>query len=104
MFFFLFVCLPFWQDPAYSLLVENRFILLDHNKLQQHFRYAVDVQAKMCPGNIYQGPWSEWSPSAEWRTTETSVETEGSRTVYHSHMLFFYTLNYLTGVCFCIGS
>lgn len=78
LFIFVFV---FFQKPAHSLLVENQFILLDHNKLQQQFEYTVDVQAKLCPGNIYQGPWSEWSSSAEWRTTGTSVETEGSRTM-----------------------
>lgn len=32
----------------------------------------------MCPGNIYQGPWSERSSAVEWITTGPSVETEGS--------------------------
>lgn len=26
--------------------------------------YTVDVRAKMCPRNVYQGPWSEWSSPA----------------------------------------
>lgn len=71
----------FPQDPVHSLLIEERFIQLDHSKLKLHQNYSVDVQVKMCPGNLYQGPWSEWSPAADWRTTGTSVETAGRRTM-----------------------
>ncbi|XP_039972841.1 uncharacterized protein LOC120783737 isoform X2 [Xiphias gladius] len=65
------------KDPVYLLLIETKYIQLDHNKLQPKVNYTVDVQAKMCPDNVYRGPWSEWSATAEWRTTETSVEVEG---------------------------
>ncbi|KAF3692291.1 Interleukin-21 receptor [Channa argus] len=57
------------QHQVYSLLADKQFILVDHKKLQQHFNYTVFVQAKMCPENLYQGPWSEWSPTTNWRTT-----------------------------------
>ncbi|KAK1895106.1 Interleukin-21 receptor [Dissostichus eleginoides] len=61
------------KDPVYSLSAgPKRFFLLDSEKLQSHVRYTVDIQAKMCPDNEYFGPWSEWSSSAEWRTTGTS--------------------------------
>ncbi|KAL3059956.1 hypothetical protein OYC64_014538 [Pagothenia borchgrevinki] len=61
------------KDPVYSLSVgPQRFFLLDSEQLQSHVRYTVDIQAKMCPDNYYLGPWSEWSSSAEWRTTGTS--------------------------------
>lgn len=59
------------KDPALSLTVENMHTLvLGHNKLQPHVNYTVDVKAKMCPNNLYKGPWSEWSVTAEWRNTE----------------------------------
>nr|XP_020465318.1 interleukin-21 receptor-like [Monopterus albus]XP_020465319.1 interleukin-21 receptor-like [Monopterus albus] len=65
------------EGLAHSLSAEGNHILLDHNKLQPHCSYTVDVQAKMCPDNIYHGPWSEWSSTAEWRTTETDEQTKG---------------------------
>ncbi|XP_070822918.1 interleukin 21 receptor, tandem duplicate 1 [Chaetodon trifascialis] len=64
------------KDPVHSLEVEEKHILIDHKTLQPHVNYTVDVKAKMCPGNLYEGPWSEWSSSAEWRTTG-SAEIEG---------------------------
>lgn len=60
------VCFPFWQEPSFFPVMEDRFILLEHDKVPQYF--TVDVQAKMCPDFTYQGPWSEWSSTAEWRT------------------------------------
>lgn len=53
---------------------------LHQDKLQPHVAYTVDVQAKMCPENVYRGPWSEWGASVEWRTTGTSGEVEGKMT------------------------
>lgn len=73
---------PFWQDPAHSVLVEKKNALLDQMRLQPHVNYTVDVQAKMCLGALYQGPWSEWSSTAEWRTTGTSAEIEGRTALY----------------------
>nr|XP_046256303.1 interleukin 21 receptor, tandem duplicate 1 isoform X2 [Scatophagus argus] len=55
-------------DPVYFLTVEEKHLLLDHKNLQLHTSYTVDVKAKMCPGILYEGPWSEWSSSAEWAT------------------------------------
>ncbi|XP_042280812.1 interleukin 21 receptor, tandem duplicate 1 [Thunnus maccoyii] len=65
------------KDPAFSNLLDQKYISLDHKKLQPLTNYTVDVQAKYCPENLYQGPWSEWSSTAEWRTAGTSKETEG---------------------------
>ncbi|XP_044064517.1 interleukin 21 receptor, tandem duplicate 1 isoform X2 [Siniperca chuatsi] len=65
------------KDPAHSLVVQEKHILLDHKKLQPHVNYIVDVKAKFCPGLLYEGPWSEWSSTADWRTTGTSAEIEG---------------------------
>ncbi|XP_054477736.1 interleukin 21 receptor, tandem duplicate 1 [Anoplopoma fimbria] len=56
------------KDPVLSLLMKEKNILLDHKHLQPHVFYTVDVQTKMCPGNLYVGPWSEWSSTAHWRT------------------------------------
>uniref|UniRef100_A0A8D3DPB2 Fibronectin type-III domain-containing protein n=1 Tax=Scophthalmus maximus TaxID=52904 RepID=A0A8D3DPB2_SCOMX len=65
------------QDPVHSLLMETTYMRLHQDKLQPHVAYTVDVQAKMCPENVYRGPWSEWGASVEWRTTGTSGEVEG---------------------------
>lgn len=67
---------PSWQDPVHSISLEEKHFLLDQKKLQPHVGYTVDVKAKMCPGNIYQGPWSEWSSTAE------TSEIEGRRALY----------------------
>ncbi|XP_022602126.1 interleukin-21 receptor-like [Seriola dumerili] len=65
------------KHPVLPLFMEKKYIELEHDKLQLHVNYTVDVQAKMCPDNTYHGPWSEWSATAEWRT-RASVETEGN--------------------------
>ncbi|XP_070768676.1 interleukin 21 receptor, tandem duplicate 1 [Enoplosus armatus] len=65
------------KDPALSLLVDQKHILLDQKKLPPHVNYTVDVMARLCPDEIYVGPWSEWSSIAEWRTTSTSAKIEG---------------------------
>uniref|UniRef100_A0A8C3G829 Fibronectin type-III domain-containing protein n=1 Tax=Cyclopterus lumpus TaxID=8103 RepID=A0A8C3G829_CYCLU len=56
------------KHPPLSLSVTEKNILLDHETLSPRVGYTVDVQAQMCPGNLYIGPWSEWSSAAHWRT------------------------------------
>ncbi|XP_037639753.1 interleukin 21 receptor, tandem duplicate 1 [Sebastes umbrosus] len=58
------------KDPVHSLEVSGKYTRLDRKELQPHVMYTVDVQAKMCPGNLYVGPWSEWSSTAEFGETE----------------------------------
>ncbi|KAK2844994.1 hypothetical protein Q5P01_011653 [Channa striata] len=65
------------QNRLPDLSTDDTFILISHKRLQQRFIYTVAVQAKMSPQNTYQGPWSEWSPSAKWRTAGHPVETGG---------------------------
>ncbi|KAI3361326.1 hypothetical protein L3Q82_013504 [Scortum barcoo] len=67
------------KDPTYAPSVEKKQYLLDQMRLglQPYVNYTVDVQAKMCPGNLYQGPWSEWSSTAGFKTTGPSEEIEG---------------------------
>lgn len=55
------------KAPVHFLEVEEKYNLLDCKKLQPYVSYVVDVQAKMSPNNLYLGPWSEWSSTAEWR-------------------------------------
>ncbi|XP_058504195.1 interleukin 21 receptor, tandem duplicate 1 [Solea solea] len=66
-----------FNDPVHSLFMETTYIQLHYSKLQPQVNYTVDVQAKMCPGYLYQGPWSEWSETVEWRTGP-SVVVEGT--------------------------
>lgn len=75
---------PFWQDPVYSVSLEGKHLLLDQNRLRPQANYTVDVKTKMCPGNLYLGPWSEWSSTAKWRTTGTTgpPESEGGVAMY----------------------
>ncbi|XP_068180626.1 interleukin 21 receptor, tandem duplicate 1 isoform X2 [Antennarius striatus] len=56
------------EDPVYSLTVEQKQILLDKKKLQPNVNYTVAVKARFCPGEVYEGPWSEWSSAAGWRS------------------------------------
>uniref|UniRef100_A0A667X9R7 Fibronectin type-III domain-containing protein n=1 Tax=Myripristis murdjan TaxID=586833 RepID=A0A667X9R7_9TELE len=56
------------KDPVHSLLVNKNHVLIHHAVLQPHTNYTVDVQAILSPEAIFMGPWSEWSPSAEWQT------------------------------------
>uniref|UniRef100_A0A3Q0SHQ6 Fibronectin type-III domain-containing protein n=1 Tax=Amphilophus citrinellus TaxID=61819 RepID=A0A3Q0SHQ6_AMPCI len=70
------------KDPL-EVIKEQTHILINHEQLQPHTNYTVDVQAKLCPGYTYQGPWSEWSPTADWRTagpqdTEGNLDVTGS--------------------------
>ncbi|TDH11389.1 hypothetical protein EPR50_G00060510 [Perca flavescens] len=65
------------KGPALSRSLTVKYIEIDHKNLLPHVNYTVDVQAKMCPGNVYRGPWSEWSSAAGWRTKGTSAEIEG---------------------------
>lgn len=62
------VFVSFSQDPVYSLFAEEKHILLKHEKFSQHSSYTVDVQTRYCPGVLYEGPWSEWSSTAELTT------------------------------------
>ncbi|XP_019962385.2 interleukin 21 receptor, tandem duplicate 1 [Paralichthys olivaceus] len=67
------------KPPVHPLLItESQYILLHHSKLQPGVNYTVDVQAKMAPGHLYQGPWSEWSAAVAWRMAGgASVGVEG---------------------------
>lgn len=58
----------------------EKHIVMNHELLQPHTNYTVDVQATFCPGWPYQGPWSEWSSPAGWRTgdIEGSLDDKGS--------------------------
>uniref|UniRef100_UPI0037E84271 interleukin 21 receptor, tandem duplicate 1 n=1 Tax=Semicossyphus pulcher TaxID=241346 RepID=UPI0037E84271 len=71
------------KDTLLSDSVQEKQILIEHKTLQPHVNYTVDVGAIMCPENLYWGPWSEWSPSAEWRTVGSSAEM---------NMCWWYTL------------
>lgn len=56
------------QDPIHSLLVEGKHIRLDHKTLQPCVNYTLDVKARYRPETVYEGPWSEWSSTAELTT------------------------------------
>lgn len=49
-------------------------ILINHNELQPQTNYTVDVQATYCPEYFLQGPWSEWSSTANWKTEALNVK------------------------------
>ncbi|XP_028327082.1 interleukin-21 receptor-like [Gouania willdenowi] len=58
------------KDSAQSFTTEQRSLLLAKRALCPRVDYVVDVQARMCPDYLYQGPWSEWSAAAAWRVEE----------------------------------
>ncbi|XP_055748944.1 interleukin-21 receptor-like [Salvelinus fontinalis] len=59
------------KDPVYYPVREDqRYLVLNSLKLQPGTEYVANVQASVNPGSSYQGPWSEWSSTVEWRTTE----------------------------------
>ncbi|XP_028986178.1 interleukin 21 receptor, tandem duplicate 1 [Betta splendens] len=62
------------KDPDLVLKLGGTFVPLKHNLLQQHVTYTVDLQAQLCTDWL-EGPWSEWSSSAQWRTG--AFEAEG---------------------------
>lgn len=72
-----FFVVRFWQDPAHYLSVEGKQLPLKHASLQPGVSYIVDVKAKFCPGNDLEGPWSEWSSTAEMKTAGTFTEIGG---------------------------
>lgn len=75
--------IPLSQDPLHSVLVEGKNFLLDKKQLQPNVCYTAHVKAKLCPGELYEGPWSEWSSTAEWRTEGgAEKETIGRNTFY----------------------
>ncbi|RVE63216.1 hypothetical protein OJAV_G00165760 [Oryzias javanicus] len=53
------------EEESFSLLI---------NKLQPKVNYVVDVQAKFRPGEVFNGPWSEWSSGTKWRTPGNAEE------------------------------
>ncbi|XP_008279312.1 interleukin 21 receptor, tandem duplicate 1 [Stegastes partitus] len=64
------------KEPVVSLSVTETFFSLKHKILEPHVSYTVDVQARISSG-LYRGPWSEWSPAAEWTTAGASAAVEG---------------------------
>lgn len=63
------------KDQVPSLSVNEMYFSLEHKRLKPHVNYTVDVRAKVF-SEVYQGPWSEWSPTVEWRTTGPSAGAE----------------------------
>lgn len=63
--------------------MEAKHLTINSERLKPYRRYNVIVQAKMCPDNLYEGPWSEWSPATEWRTQ--GDETEGIKSPHFNH-------------------
>lgn len=63
------------QDPVYYPVREDqRYLVLNSLQLQPGTEYVANVQASVNPVCNYQGPWSEWSSTVEWRTTGTSMQ------------------------------
>lgn len=63
------------QDPVYYPVREDqRYLVLNSLQLQPGTEYVANVQASVNPVSNYQGPWSEWSSTVEWRTTGTSMQ------------------------------
>ncbi|XP_041719280.1 interleukin-21 receptor isoform X2 [Coregonus clupeaformis] len=59
------------KDPVYYPVREDRrYQVLNNLILQPGTEYVANVQASVNPVSNYQGPWSEWSSTVEWRTTE----------------------------------
>ncbi|CDQ71880.1 interleukin-21 receptor [Oncorhynchus mykiss] len=59
------------KDPVYYPVREDqRYLVLNSLQLQPGTEYVANVQASVNPASYYQGPWSEWSSTVEWRTTE----------------------------------
>ncbi|KAM4581230.1 interleukin 21 receptor, tandem duplicate 1 [Odontesthes bonariensis] len=65
------------QKATRMLQVEKEYLLLDRKTLQPHVNFVVDVQARMCPEYFLQGPWSEWTSSAEQRSSGAAALVEG---------------------------
>lgn len=84
------------QEPVYSLSSDGKRLQLDHKWLQPRVNYTVDVKAKMCPNNLYNGPWSEWSSTAHFRSagpddvmrSSLGPESKRGRRSYISELLF----------------
>uniref|UniRef100_A0A3Q1ETM1 Interleukin-21 receptor-like n=1 Tax=Acanthochromis polyacanthus TaxID=80966 RepID=A0A3Q1ETM1_9TELE len=64
-----------FKDPFLIREVEEMYFPLQRELLEPHVSYTVDVQAQVY--DAHRGPWSEFSSSAEWRTTGTATEVEG---------------------------
>ncbi|CAK6958955.1 interleukin 21 receptor%2C tandem duplicate 1 [Scomber scombrus] len=91
------------KDQDISLKVSQKYFSLDHKykELQPNTIYTVDVQAKLCDGNdLYHGPWSEWSSTAEWKTKGTSEETEGIKRCW---LYISLTCIIVLIICFSLG-
>lgn len=65
------------------MLVEGKNFLLDKKQLQPNVYYTAHVKAKLCPEEVYVGPWSEWSSSAEWRTAGGAEEEAIGRNTFY---------------------
>ncbi|KAK7886197.1 hypothetical protein WMY93_025818 [Mugilogobius chulae] len=46
---------------------EHTSLLVEHTRLLPGRLYEVSVQARLCPGDLYEGPWSDWN-STSFRT------------------------------------
>lgn len=62
------------QDQVDIEVMEDKRFTLNRKKLKPYFHFNVIAQAKMCPGNLYEGPWSEWSNATEWRTQGHDIQ------------------------------
>ncbi|KAM4736515.1 interleukin 21 receptor, tandem duplicate 1 [Anableps anableps] len=65
------------SDQIFEELASMEYFVLDQEHLQPSTSYIVDVQAKICPGEYIEGPWSEWSSGAEWSTETASPDVKG---------------------------
>ncbi|KAL0992845.1 hypothetical protein UPYG_G00099690 [Umbra pygmaea] len=54
---------------TYHLKQDQKYFVLNSVKLRPRTEYVANVQASINDKSYYQGPWSEWSSSVEWRTT-----------------------------------
>uniref|UniRef100_A0A3B4G5L7 Interleukin-21 receptor-like n=1 Tax=Pundamilia nyererei TaxID=303518 RepID=A0A3B4G5L7_9CICH len=81
------------KDPVFSKeRVSEMQILINHNELQPHTNYTVDVQATFCPKYALQGPWSEWSSTTNWKTEALNVKGTWWHIFLPIIMAFFFCL------------
>lgn len=69
---------------ALTLNSTQSFVHLPQSRLHPGVCYRVDIQARLCPGSLYRGPWSEWStPSSCISAAITSSpQAEGTNGYY----------------------
>ncbi|XP_072316876.1 interleukin-21 receptor-like [Eucyclogobius newberryi] len=87
------------QTSVINLESKESVVHLEQLELLPGVFYGVDVQAKLCPGFRYEGPWSDWSSTTLW----TSASSDHSAQVAENNHYYWLIPIFILIMCLSVG-